>query len=471
MSSSMKISWPATLATRLTLWYTLLSTLSFVAVFLLAYFLVATLLLRQVDDDLVEDVEEFSAVFNELGLEGLWLQLQREVEEDGAQNLFFQLFDEQGVSLRSTNVGSWQGIPSIADTAAAVADSEEPLLQALDLEQQEYQARTVYGSIRSQAGNYILQIAEPLEERAEVLELVRGIFLVSLPLFVLASISGGRFMARRSLSGVEEVTATAIDISNGALTRRVSEADRGAEIEKLAATFNTMLDKIQVLIKGMREMTDNIAHDLKSPLASIRGTAETTLTSNSEDPALQQLAGSIIEECDRLLHLINTMLDLSETEAGLTPEREPLNLTNLIRDACELYQVLAYDSAIELHCVCEEEVYIDGNRQFLQRLIGNLLDNAIKYTPAGGEVSIEQIVSDTDVVIKVRDTGQGISEEDMPRIFERFYRADQSRTKPGTGLGLSLARAIVNAHLGSIAVQSSDNGGSLFTVRLPRHAG
>ena len=471
MSSSMKISWPTALATRLTLWYSLLSTMSFVLVFALAYFLVATLLLRQVDDDLVEDVEDFGDVYGERGLEGLWAQLQQEVEEDGAQNLFFQLFDEQGTPLRSTNDSSWQGIPSIANVASELANGEGPLLRALDLEQQEYEARAVYGLIGSEAGDYVLQIAETLEERAEVLELVRGIFLVSLPLFVLASFTGGRFMAKRSLAGVEEVTATAIDISNGALNRRVSESDRGEEIERLAATFNTMLDKIQILIKGMREMTDNIAHDLKSPLASIRGIAETSLTSQPEDPAIQQLTGSIIEECDRLLHLINTMLDLSETEAGLTPEKEPLNLTALIREACELYQVLANDSEIELHCHCEEDVHIDGNRQFLQRLVGNLLDNAIKYTPAGGEVSIEQVVSDTDVMIKVRDTGQGISKKDMTRIFERFYRADQSRSKPGTGLGLSLARAIVNAHLGSISVNSSGSGGSLFTVRLPLSTG
>ena len=470
MSLNLKTSWPSTLATRLTLWYTLLSTLSFVLVFALAYFLVATLLLRQVDDDLVEDIEEFSESYKELGLEGLWSQLLQEVAADGAQNLFFQLFDRQGVPLRRTNDSDWQGIPPVAGLIATL-EEDGPLLQPLDLEQQEFQARAVYGFITSGTGDYILQIAETLEERGEVLELVVGIFLVSLPLFGLASFTGGRFMARRSLSGVEEVTATAIDISNGAINQRVSESDRGEEIERLAATFNTMLDKIQILIKGMREMTDNIAHDLKSPLASIRGIAETSLTSQSEDPAIQHLTGSIIEECDRLLHLINTMLDLSETEAGLTPDMEPLNFTALIRDACELYQVLANDSGIELHCHCDADVHIDGNRQFLQRLIGNLLDNAIKYTPAGGEVSIEQVMSDADVIVKVRDTGPGIKEEDMPRIFERFYRGDQSRSKPGTGLGLSLARAIVSAHLGSISVQRSINGGSLFTVRLPLHAG
>jgi signal transduction histidine kinase len=471
MSSSTKASWPATLAGRLTLWYTLLSTLSFLLVFTVAYFLVGTVLSEQVDDDLVEDIEEFNQLYRQLGYEGMWAEMQREVDADGAANIFFRLFSRQGGVIRQSDDTDWRGIPGIDNLATRLQDQQEPLVQGLDLEDQEYPARTVYGVLEASGGEMILQIAEPLEERAEVLELVAAIMVVSLPLFLLLSVVAGRMMSRRSLRGVEEVTATAIDISNGAINRRVSAADRGEEIERLAATFNSMLDKIQVLIKGMREMTDNIAHDLKSPLARIRGIAETSLTDQSGDPEEQQLAASIIEECDRLLHLINTMLDLSETEAGLTPEMQPLNLSALIRDACELYQVVAHDSDIDLQCHCEQDVHIDGNKQFLQRLIGNLLDNAIKYTPAGGRVSIEQELRGNDVLIKVEDTGPGISAEDLPRIFERFYRCDQSRSKPGSGLGLSLARAIARAHFGSISVDSSRTGGSQFTVRLPRPNG
>lgn len=470
MSSSTMPSWPGTLAARLTLWYTGLSTLSFLVVFLLAYYLVSAVLLEQVDDDLVEDIEEFSNNYLQLGLEGMWTGLEQEVAADGADNVFFQLFSVSGESLRRTSDSNWQDVPPLSFAVRSPDEGFDPLLQSLELQEQEYPVRTVYGVIGNGLDRLVLQIAEPLEERAEVLELVRSIFLISLPVFLLLSLSAGWYLSKRSLRGVEEVTATAIDISNGAINHRVSEGDRGAEIERLAATFNSMLDKIQVLIKGMREMTDNIAHDLKSPLARIRGIAETSLTSQDNDPDYQALAGSIIEECDRLLHLINTMLDLAETEAGLRPEMEPLNLSSLIRDACELYQVLAQESDIQLHCRCDDDVTIDGNRQFLQRLIGNLLDNAIKYTPSGGEVSIEQEMRGDDVLIKVTDTGPGIYAAELPRIFERFYRCDQSRSKPGSGLGLSLANAIAKAHLGSISVDSSAGGGTLFTVRLPLHS-
>jgi len=465
----MKSSWPATLAARLTLWYTGLSTLSFLIVFLLAYYLVSTVLLEQVDDDLIEDVAEFNNIYRQLGLEGMWVDMEQEVAADGAANVFFQLFNLDGEQLRRTGNSSWEDVPPPPLSNSRASEEPAPILKSLNLQEQEYPVRTVYGVISNESNSYILQIAEPLEERAEVMELVLAIFVASLPIFLLLSISAGWYLSRRSLRGVEEVTAAAIDISNGAINHRVSSGDRGAEIERLSATFNSMLDKIQVLIKGMREMTDNIAHDLKSPLARIRGIAETSLTDQADDPAYQALAGSIIEECDRLLHLINTMLDLAETEAGLRPEMEPLNLSALIRDACELYQALAQESEVTLRCRCDEDVWIDGNRHFLQRLVGNLLDNAIKYTPAGGLVSIEQELRGHDVLIKVMDTGPGIYADDLPRIFERFYRCDQSRSKPGSGLGLSLANAIAKAHLGSISVDSVSEGGSLFTVRLPLH--
>jgi signal transduction histidine kinase len=316
-----------------------------------------------------------------------------------------------------------------------------------------------------------VQITESLEERVDVLEIFRLTFFFSLPFLILLSLTAGWFMSGKSLEGVQQVTNTAIDISNGALGERVSLSDQGVEIDRLAETFNSMLDKIQLLIRGIREMNDNIAHDLKSPLARIRGIAETTLTGDQSSDQYQQLAGSTIEECDRLLHLINTMLDLAETEAGLAPSMETLNLSKLIEDACDLYQPLATENNLILESNLIESVTINGNKQFLQRLISNLLDNAIKYTPSGGQISIDQKVANSDVLVCITDTGMGISQEDLPNIFERFYRCDQSRSKPGTGLGLCLALAIAKAHWGNISVKSTLSKGTQFTVSLPLEAG
>jgi len=458
---------PPSLAGRLTVWYTIVSTALFVVAIATVYFLTATVLLNQVDEDLEEDIQEFNDIFREQSVVELWRELQQEADSDGSEQILFRLYTDDASLLRNTDDGTWQDYDPPEYLAELLQQDSASLVSTVHLEDHEFPARTIYGLISNENGSYILQITESLEEREDVLEIFRLAFLISLPFLVLASLVSGWLMARKSLSGVQLVTNTAIHISNGALSERVSLSDQGVEIDRLAETFNNMLDKIQLLIRGMREMNDNIAHDLKSPLARIRGIAESTLTGNQSEAQYQKLAASTIEESDRLLHLINTMLDLAETEAGLQTSLEAVNLTEQIADACELYQALAGESNIEIENNIANKLFINGNKQFLQRLIGNLLDNAIKYTSPGGKVTLNDEIVGNDVLVKIADTGMGISADDLPNIFERFYRCDMSRSKPGTGLGLSLALAIAKAHWGNISVKSQIAQGSQFTVILP----
>jgi signal transduction histidine kinase len=245
--------------------------------------------------------------------------------------------------------------------------------------------------------------------------------------------------------------------------------DRGDEIDQLAMTFNQMLDRIQTLVTEIRQMGDNIAHDLKSPLTRIRGSAEIALTTARSPAEYEAMAAGAIEECDRLLAMINTMLMISRTEAGVEkPARESLDLTALAREACELFGTPAEDQGIALACSVPETCPVTGDHRMLRRLIANLLDNALKYTQAGGSVELTVFQNAGSAALTVRDTGSGISAGDLPRIFERFYRCDQSRSVAGTGLGLSLARAIARAHGGEITVESRPGRGSAFTVTLPR---
>jgi signal transduction histidine kinase len=276
-------------------------------------------------------------------------------------------------------------------------------------------------------------------------------------------------MARRALSGVATVTRTAQQISEVDLDARVPIQRRHNEVDLLADTFNQMLDRIQILVTGIRQMNDNIAHDLRSPITRIRGLAEVTLTSQQNIDDYQQMAASTIEESDRLLDMINTMLTISRTERELAPdERHPINLGALIQDACELFQPLAEDKAVELACEIRADGMVMGDRAMLQRLVANLIDNAIKYTDGGGkvEVSLHSRVN-SRLLLQVADSGIGIGAEDLARIFDRFFRGDHSRSQQGAGLGLSLARAIARAHGGDIRVQSTAGSGSTFTVDFP----
>jgi signal transduction histidine kinase len=246
---------------------------------------------------------------------------------------------------------------------------------------------------------------------------------------------------------------------------------KGEEIQRLTITFNGMLDRIDALIAGMREMSDNIAHELRSPLTRIRGVAEMTLSTGKSMNEYKEMAANTIEECDHLLKMINTMLDVSEAEAGASKlSFEEIDIAGIVRDACELYQPAAEGEGITIIPAISGSLPVYGDLHGLRRLVVNLLDNAVKYTPAGGTVTVSVQEDKGQVLISVDDTGVGISEDDLPHIFSRFYRCDQSRSQAGVGLGLSLAKAIARNHGGNITVTSGLGQGSRFTVVLPRRA-
>jgi signal transduction histidine kinase len=269
--------------------------------------------------------------------------------------------------------------------------------------------------------------------------------------------------------GVEEVTQTAEDISAGDIERRVPLKSRGTEIDSLATTFNDMLDRIHGLMHGMREMTDNIAHDLRSPITRIRGVAEMALTSGESMDEYENMAANTIEESDRLLAMIETMLDISELEAGAgNLARAEVDITRVVEEACELFQPAAEDKGIAVVVEVSTGALVYGDIQRLQRMVANLLDNAIKYTPPAGTVTVSADGAESAVFLEVKDTGIGISGEDFSNIFERFYRCDPSRSDAGVGLGLSLVMAIARSHGGDVAVTSSPGKGTTFTVSLPR---
>ena len=279
----------------------------------------------------------------------------------------------------------------------------------------------------------------------------------------------GWFMARRALSGVVQLTRTAKAVADGALKERVPVKGRQDEIDRLAMTFNTMLDRISALIQGMKETNDSIAHDLRSPIARMRGIAEAALTSESSSEAHRVLAGDIIEQCDRLLGMINTVLDISEAEAGVAKlVIEDLNVAEVVRDAVGLFLPMAEDKHITALVQAPSALRCYSDRRKLQRILGNLLDNAIKFTSPGGTITITLNGNAKEVSIWIKDTGVGISNEDTSRIFEKFFRADKSRSEAGSGLGLSLAKAFAYSLGGSITVTSIPAEGSLFEVTLPR---
>jgi heavy metal sensor kinase len=454
---------PGTLAFRLTLWYAGIFTISTLVAFLALYFVISAVLKERRDQDFLDDVQEYSAMLATEGIDRVKSEISWEVASDGAEHVFLRLLSMDGEELLTTDMSVWEGVGSGSHALEKLKNGAPHVLETLDLPEHEFQVRTVYGII---GPDLVLQIGESLEEDTEFLEMHRKIFVPLMAVMVIIAAIVGWLLAKRALSGVEEVTETAIEISEGALDKRVPHKVRGEEIERLATTFNHMLDRINVLIKEMREMSDNIAHDLRSPLARIRGAAEMALT-NSTSEEHRAFAATMIEDCDRLINIINTMLDIAEAESGAAEiTLEEVDIARLTKRACELFQAIAEENSINITTDLPDSCVVYGEARKLQRMVANLLDNALKYTPPEGTVTVSVNADNGEVAISISDTGVGISEDDLPHIFKRFYRCDISRAKGGTGLGLSLVQAIVHSHGGSVNATSRPGMGSTFTVTL-----
>jgi len=454
-----------TLAFRLTVWYAAIFTASSLLAFFFFYLQIGAILRERTDQDLLDDVKEFSNLLAAQGMEEVKHTMNLEAKTDGEKDVFYRLLSPDGKELASSELFFWGQLSVNQAALQRIAKDEKPVLETLMIEGRQHKARTVYALIGPGA---ILQIGISLEDNDEFLAKFRQIFGATIAVVMVLAGLLGWFMAKRALRNVEEVTRTARAISASDLEQRVPVKGQADEIDRLAATFNDMLDRIQTLVTETKEMTENIAHDLRSPITRIRGMAEMALTTGKVIDDYEAAAASTVEDCDRLLDMINTMLYISQTEATAGKlATEEVDITGVVRDACELFQPVAEDKGVSLVVEIGADLRVRGVLQGLQRMLANLIDNALNYTPSSGTVTVSVRGDEKLGIIAVKDTGVGISPDELPHIFRRFYRCDRSRSRPGTGLGLTLVEAIVQAHRGQIAVTSTPNVGTTFTVTLP----
>jgi heavy metal sensor kinase len=458
-----KINLPESLAVRLTIWYGLIFTLSLGAAFFFLYFVMNTVLLERTDRELLNQAGTFHSIFKAKGLEAVKRVMILEAQAGGEQKIFFRLLSLDGFAFSSSNMADWEDM-SVKKGAVQQLVSGQP--HVFDrVVAQGRQIRVYYGGI---GRGIVLQIGREMESAARFGEAFKQIYIGIMLGMILPAVFAGWFMARKALSGLETVTRTAMHISADELKQRVKVKGQGSEIERLAVTFNQMLDRIEKLVTGIREMSDNMAHDLKSPVTRIRGLAEITLTTAGSLDDYQAMAGETVEQCDRLLDMVNTTLMISRTEAGaMEINVQKVDLGKLVQQAGLLFQPVAEDKGVHLSWAVTDGCKFQGDLHLLQRLVGNLLDNAVKYTQFGGAVFMMLTSLQRGVLeIAVEDTGIGISEADRLRIFERFYRCDPSRSETGSGLGLSLVEAIASVHGAKIHVDSSEGEGTAFYLEL-----
>lgn len=458
-----------TLAFRLTVGYGGIAFLFALIAFSLFYFKLSAVTMEAVDEELSEEITELTEVWTKEGFEGLRQLMIEENLEEESSDFYFSIFDSKGDLLASTDLPPWAVRTLNTETLTNLKNtSNEKFIKNIVIGEGGSKARILTIQV---SPNLIFEHGQSIEDAQEYLEIFQQLFWIVVSISLLmAGLSGG-FMASRALKGLKEVTRTARLISKGRFQERVEIETSYIEINHLVAAFNTMVDRVQDLIQRMREITDNIAHDLRSPLTRIRGIAEMSLISKTGSMTPAMAAENTIEECDNLIDMINTMLDITEIEAGVQKfELADIDIHQLLEDACELFRPLATERGIILDLKVIKGLHIRTDRSGLQRIVCNLLENAIKYTHKGGSVSLRGESRNHKIVITVQDTGIGIAPNDLPHIFDRFYRTDQSRNQSGNGLGLSLVKAIATNLGVSLEVQSRLNDGSTFFVNFPQAA-
>jgi signal transduction histidine kinase len=494
------------LGLRVAVWYAAVFVTSVIVLVALIYWLLSSSLKQRDHEIVVSTLRAYAARYEAGGLPALARAVELEVNSGRHERLFVRVLGPRQNALFYTLPPEWNqfdvdalapggpgtggsggsgGAGSGSGGSGGGADS----WAAARARDRSRNALLEVASVRLWDGT-IIQVGKSTEARDELLAYFREVTgFVSLAV-ILIGVAGGIALTRSTLRPIHHL----IDVVRGIILTGRTETrvpvpvvggpgvrgpgvpnvpgqhQRADAIDELSSLFNVMLDRITTLIAAMRDSLDNVAHDLRTPMTRLRGMAERALESGSPEAQREALV-SCLEESDRILAMLNTLMDISEAETGtLRLQIEVVPLRGLIAEVVDLYEEVAEDKRITVSVTPSapgDDITVSGDRDRLRQVFANLLDNALKYTPAGGQVTITLERRDnSQAAVVVRDTGMGITPEDLPRIWDRLYRGDRSRAERGLGLGLSLVRAYVRAHGGQVTAESTPGQGSTFTVLL-----
>jgi signal transduction histidine kinase len=455
-------------AFRLTLVYLLVFIVF--AVSLLAYFALNTrrLITEQITTTINTEISGLSEQYNQGGIRRLVIVVDLRSRRPGSSLYLVTTATGEGLA---GNVGSLE--PGILDHPGWLETNYRRL------EAPEGNEHRALVQIVQLPGGFRLLVGRDLEERERLFGIIANAGQWSLALVVVLGLAGGFFVSRRVLSRIDAMTATAQTIMAGDLAGRLPVAGTGDELDRLADHLNAMLERIEALMRGLKEVSDNIAHDLKTPLTRLRNRCEQALRGNANVAEYRAALESTIAESDDLIRTFDALLMIARAESGHSRDNmAEFDAAEIARDVGELYEPLAEQKGLELKVEASTAAAVRGNRELVSQALANLVDNAIKYARPNGTAKDAMNGAPAEIVVKadsegdrimltVADHGPGIPEADRGRVVERFVRLEQSRSEPGSGLGLSLASAVARLHGGELKLEDNQPG-LRSIIALPR---
>ncbi|MCB1758616.1 MAG: HAMP domain-containing protein [Gammaproteobacteria bacterium] len=431
----------------------------------LALFALVTNLLvsAKIRDDLKQSLSTIEREFDREGIAGAQLAVKRLLEAEEGGDRFVLLIDAEE-RIVGGNLLRWPAESGIALDGKLENVWIEANHLPVSVDDDEVYWPVIATALSDGSRLLLSHSVEQVETLNELVELLVEVLGAAILLSVVMSIAIGRAILRR----IDVVSDTTAEIMAGDLSRRIEVSSRNDEFDTLACRLNAMLDKIQALVGSMRDVTDNVAHDLRSPLTRLRNHLEITLLEPREVDEYREVIGKAVEDAEALINTFNSLLKIAQVESGNHREEwSHFDLGALVKDLVNIYRPLAEESRRCLYTRGIARYPVFGNRDLLAQALSNLLDNALKYTAADGEVLLALEGFENWIELRVVDNGPGIPASEHERVFERFTRLEGSRNLPGNGLGLSLVKATCQLHKASIELRDADPGLAVI-IRFPR---
>jgi signal transduction histidine kinase len=437
---------------QLTLVYMVLFAASVGALSLFIYWATLGYLERQTSVTIEAEIKGLYEQFERRGLAGLADIINERVQRDAERRSVYLLADAIGRPLAG-NVGYW---PPTLDVGAEWVDFTKREENGIET--------PVRAALLRVGPGFRLLVGRDIRELADIRRELRRASVYGVTLTLGLALIGGLFMALSAQRRLAELNRTARQIIAGDLSRRAAVKGSKDEHDELAININAMLDQIENLLAGMRHVGDSVAHDLRGPLTRLRNRLETV--ASAAEPRREDLT-ECVQQLDQVLETFNALLRIARVESGAYRSAfTAVDLGAIVRDVCELYQAAADEQHVALRCDHEAVVEVFGDRELLAQALTNLLDNAVKYTPRGGTVTVRLTRGGDTASLSVADSGPGIAEADRSRVLQRFTRLDQARSQPGNGLGLALVNAVTLQHHGRLTL--GDNApGLIVTLEVP----